>query len=138
MHSMETQARAYKASDFADFERIHTDSGLPEACLPPLTTQAFPVKQVVEYDGKPAIGVFVRQVGEVFLVIDHSAGTPEWRWEALQAVATSAADEAYYRGFSDITIWVPDEVAKSFDKRLRQLGFNPTPDGWKTYTRVLT
>jgi hypothetical protein len=116
-------------------KRIHAQSGLPSNCLPNLSSPLFVVKKVVENGSGPMLGGFLKKNGELFILIDHSKGTPESRWEALQDLCAQGLNEAASMGFEHVSCWIPPETEPSFGKRLEALGFQRSP--WISYTAVL-
>jgi hypothetical protein len=126
--------------------QIHAANGLPANCFPELVIKdettgrtvpnpLFLVKEVVEHDGLPVMGGFLRATCEAYLILDHEAGTPEQRWEWLQELTKTVSEKAWARGLDEITVWVPDELIPSFEKRLLDLKFLRSP--WQSYTLQL-
>lgn len=118
-----------------ELARIHKANGLPATCLPDFDDPLFVVKQVVELEGKVALGAFIRLIGEAYLLLDHNAGTPEERWQALRALTDTLEAEARLKGLTEYSCWVPNELAKSFGGRLEELGFIKSP--WVCYSKIL-
>jgi len=127
--------REFTLKDIPDMRRIHAESGLPQNCLPDFESPLFVVKKVAENGSGPAIGGFLKLNGEIFLLLDHSKGTPESRWEALEELTGEGLHEAYKVGLDHVTAWLPPEVEKQFGKRLESLGFQRSP--WNSYTAIL-
>ena len=119
-------------SDVAILRQIHETNGLPENCFPDLADPLFLVKNVVEQDGKPVMASFLKGTSEIFLIVDHSQGTPEERWAWLCELKEVMVHEAWLRGLSEMTAWIPPEIEKGFAKRLEGLGF--CPSAWRSYT----
>ena len=127
--------RSFCREDEEALARIHAANGLPSACLPDFNDPLYVVRQVVELDGKVALGGFIRLIGEAYLILDHSIGTPEERWQALRALCDSVEAAARLKGLTDYSCWVPDELAKSFAPRLKEMGFVQSP--WVCFSKVL-
>jgi hypothetical protein len=127
--------RAYEPRDKEAINKIHKTNNLPPNCLPDTDNPLFVLGQVVEMNGKVAMAVNVKLNGELFLTLDHTAGTPEQLWEALQAISKSICDAAYVRGLDQVSAWLPPEIEDSFGKRMLEMGYVKSP--WVCYTRNL-
>jgi|SRR5665213_478111 len=127
--------RNYQSNDLETIKAIHSKNGLPAVCLPQTDNPLFVLGQVVEMNGKLAIAVNVKLNGELFLTLDHTAGTPEELWNALQELNKSLCDAAYTRGLDQLTAWLPPEMDESFGKRMAEMGFIRSP--WTCWTRNL-
>lgn len=138
--------REYTPSDLGRLMQIHTENGLPPNCFPELviveartgrivSNPLFLVKEVIEHEGQPVMGGFLKATSEAFVIVDHTAGTPEQRWEWLQAITKTVAQKAWARGLDELTVWIPPELLDSFEKRLLALKFVRSP--WVSYTLKL-
>ena len=127
--------RAFEMSDVVRTREIHEANGLPENCFPDLADPLFIVKLTVEQDGKPVMASFLKGASELFLIVDHSAGTAEERWEWLQQLTEEMKKKAWELGLDQMSAWIPPEMEKSFAKRLEQLGFIKSP--WTCWTMNL-
>ena len=127
--------RDFTPDDLARLRAVHETNGLPSNCFPDTANPLFIVKQVVDHEGKPVMGGFVRITAEAYLVVDHAAGTPEQRWEWLQELTKAVSDKAYARGLDELTVWLPPELLASFEKRLLALQFVRSP--WPSFTLPL-
>ena len=124
--------REFQTSDVERTREIHEENGLPENCFPDLADPLFVVKLAVEHDGKPVMASFLKGASELFLIVDHSAGTPEERWEWLQQLTVEMKSRAWALGLDQMSAWIPPEIADSFEKRLIELGF--TESKWRCFT----
>jgi hypothetical protein len=114
------------------FER----QGLPIECLPDLKSHLFFIKKVVEdTKGNVAMAGLARITCEPFLLLDHQAENPAWRWQQLQNLSEVLCDTARTKGLRDVTTWIPPEKEVRFGERLEALGFIRSP--WVSYTRKL-
>lgn len=126
------------ANELAILRDIHIAGGLPENCFPPILLDSgvmdplFVVNEVLEKDGQIAMASFLQATLEVYLIVDHTVGTPEQRWEWLQQLTQHMQAEAWGKGFDSMTAWLPREIERSFEKRMEALGFVPSP--WKSWT----
>jgi len=128
--------RNYQRMDEEQIKAIFAKQGLPEACWPDLKSKTFVVKKVVESpNGQVAMAGFVRKVCEPFLILDHDAVDPAWRWMALQDLSDNLALCARIHGYEHATLWVPPAKEQSFGPRLESLGFIRSP--WQSYSKVL-
>jgi hypothetical protein len=119
-------------ADMEIIKDLHAHSNLPEECLPDLNDPLFLHKAVLENEGKIVMGSFLRGAGEIYLLVDHGAGTPEDRWKWLQELKEYMVHEAWLLGLDHFSAWVPPDIEESFAKRLEALGFIKSP--WSCYT----
>jgi hypothetical protein len=134
--------REFEDSDIETARAIHAANDLPANCFPNLTQVSatgneepnplFVVKSIYEHDGKPALISFLKVTSELYLLVDHTIGTPEERWAWLQEFKEHMKREAWRLGFEQMTAFVPREIEASFEKRLLDLGFIRSP--WQSYT----
>jgi hypothetical protein len=78
--------------------------------------------------------VFLRLTAEAYLLLDPKAGTPHDRWRALQALHAAAERDAWRRGLDDVHAWLPPPIAKTFGRRVAQLGWI-RDDTWTPYCK---
>jgi hypothetical protein len=138
------------AHDLPELERVFAAQGLPPACFPDLqmhysrngkdkgliANPRYVVKKVVEgSDGRIALAGFAKITSEAYLLLDHAAETPGWRWEALQELTDAVAAEAKVKGIDCLTAYVPNHLIESFGPRLTAMKFIESP--WKSYSRLL-
>jgi hypothetical protein len=122
-------------TDYEAIKRIHEASGLPENCLPDLENPLFILKEAVyDHRGNIAQAAFLKMTGEIYLLVDHNAENPEWRWDMLQKLAAFGLAKAHKHGIDDCTCWIPPE-ARWFERRVLALGFEKSP--WPSYTARL-
>ncbi len=91
----------------------------------------FFIKEVVQLDGKVAMAGFLKSTAEVYILVDHNAGNPAWRWAMLQQLAAHGLSRAANMGLDQATCWIPPE-ADRFAKRVEALGFVRSP--WPSFT----
>ncbi len=127
--------RDVESRDIPSIRAIHEANGLPENCFPNIDDPLCLVKICVERDGRPMMASFLTGTAELFLILDHSAGTPEERWQALIELTAEMKRRAWEKGLNDFSCWIPPEVELSFAKRLRELGFVRSP--WHSWTMKL-
>lgn len=134
MIDTETIIRDYSPEDFEEVKRLHAEMGL-DYKMPDLGSPLFIVTKVALLNDKiVAIGT-VRLEAELYLWIDHKVGEPDQRWGAIQALNQTVMDAAWTKGLDNAVCWVPEEVEKSFQKRLTAMGFSRDRDGWHSYSR---
>lgn len=134
MRVSEGVIRPYTPADFPAVKRLHEASGL-EYDMPDLSSHLFLITKVVERDGKIVMAAGARIETELYLWMSHDVGTPEERWEDLQRLNQSVMQDAWLNGIDDCVCWVPESIEKSFQKRLRMMGFNRDRDGWHSWSR---
>ncbi len=123
--------RDFEARDAIDIHRIHAQSGLPSNCFPNVNDELFFIKEVVELDRKVALAGFLKTTAEAYILVDHNAGTPDWRWGMLQQLAAHGFSRAAAMGLDQCSCWIPPE-ASWFSKRVEALGAVRSP--WPSYT----
>ena len=124
--------RRWEDSDMEKALEIHAANGLDERCFPNLVVDGvsnplFCTKEVYEVDGQIVMMGFLKLQSEGYLLIDHTCGTPELRWQWLQEGMEHLKKEAFRLGLEQISVWIPPEIEKSFSKRLLELGFIRSP-----------
>ncbi len=127
--------RQFTDDDLEVMKRIHSSSGLPMNCLPNFLDERFVVKRIAENGTGLMMGGFLKLIGEIFLLVDHSKGNPEQRWEALQRLTAEGLFQASRMGLDSVTAWIPPEIEESFTKRLGSLGFERSK--WNSYSAIL-
>lgn len=125
--------RDFLQSDIPKAREIHAANELPENCFPNLTITTpagkeepnplFIISKVYEHDGQPAMMSFLKITSELYLLLSHTVGTPEERFEWLKELKEEMKHEAWKRGLEQMTAFVPLDIEESFAKRLEELGF---------------
>lgn len=129
------ETREFEPRDRDTTQTVHKQNGLHLACLPDTENPLFVTKQVAEIDKQFALAIFIKVIGEAYLIMNHEVSTPEERWKALQVLVGSIEADAKEKGLQEYSCWVPPEIAKSFDKRLKDLGFIKSE--WACYSKPL-
>lgn len=134
--------RHFSFEEIEKAREIHKANGLDERCFPDLTITTpegktepnplFMVKEVFEHEGKPVLMSFLKITSELYLLVDHTVGTPEERWEWLKAFKEHMKVEAWRLGLDQMTAWIPTDIEESFAKRLEVMGFIKSP--WQSWT----
>ena len=109
--------------DIPALEIIHELSGL-DYQFPDLDDPLFIVKKTIEEDGKVVQGIAAKLEATVYLWVDHSAGTPEQRWEWMKELVEATKLAAWEKGLDCLSCVVPPEIADSFEKRLKEIGMD--------------
>lgn len=124
--------RPIASGDLPRLEQIREESGLPPNCMPDVTSKLCVVKLCVEKDDRPVMATCLMITSEVFVLVDHTYGTPEERWQIMQELCERLKEDARRIGLTEFTAWIPTEVEPSFRKRLEDLSFVRSP--WSSYT----
>lgn len=134
--------RTFERPDLEAARAIHAANGLDERCFPNLTIETpqgavepnplFIVKSVYEHEGRPALMSFLKLTSELYLLVDHTVGTPEERWQWMLEFKEHMKQEAWKRGLEQMTAFIPTDIEDSFRKRLEEMGFVRSP--WQSYT----
>jgi hypothetical protein len=95
----------------------------------------FIVRNGMYDNGRLVAAVLGRATTEAYLLLDRDWNEPACRWDAIKRVAIVSATEARdLYGIRDVHVWIPPKVS-CFKRRLRSLGFVPTP--WECLTARL-
>lgn len=134
--------RDFQPSDIAAARAIHAANELHANCFPNITIATpagkeelnpiFTVNKVYEHDGKPALMSFLKITSELYLLVDHTVGTAEERWEWLKELKEEMQQRAWHLGLEQMSAWIPADIEESFAKRLCEMGFVKSP--WSCYT----
>jgi hypothetical protein len=114
--------RAMKASDIPKIEAIYRRS--PAKYDIPLldSTMIEDSLVMVDENDEPRAMLATEKVAEIFLVLDHDWETPAFLAFALQELAKSLREKMERKGYRSFYAFLGDDVPKSFDRRLFQLG----------------
>ncbi len=104
----------------------------PDYRMPDLDAPLFVVKKVVERDGRLIACGALRIEAEGYL---WCGGSPRDKMEAMAAMQPVALDAAWSLGIDNVVCWIPRSVESRFEKRLRQLGWEPGREGWHSWSR---
>lgn len=117
--------------DEAKLRQIHASRGI-DHLFPDLESPLAINKIVSVHDGK-LIAAGLHLVCYETVAIVNPDATPQEKWTALKEINNDLATRAYRQGL-DVT---HAAVARSigFDKRLRQLGWEPDRKGWRLWSR---
>ena len=129
------RVRPYTDADLEALERMHREQGF-DYRFPDLADPIFLTRLVLEDDARaPVMASLVRLTSEVYLLHDPRAGAPRERWERLLMLHEATRRDALARGLEDAHAFLPPPVARSFGRRLRQLGW--VQDPWTCFSRKL-
>lgn len=132
--------REFNIIDLEEVLAIHKANGLPENCFPDLYIKIgeeyeknalFTDRYVMEHEDQLRMACFLKATAEIYLVVDHTIGTPEERLTWLTEMKDFMADRARRRGYEQVSCWIPPDLEKSFAPRLIELGFQKS---WQSYT----
>jgi hypothetical protein len=125
--------RDYQPEDEPALRAIHAAQGF-DYPFPDLGNQLFLSRLVLEDDdGRPLMAALGRVTCEAFLLADPRAGTPQERWQQLQAMHEAMRRALHAQGLEDATCWIPPRIERAFGRRLRRLGW--VRDAWAAYSR---
>lgn len=123
-------------------QEVFAANALPLGCFPNLLIEVEPgkweenalfiEKHVLEENGEPVLSCFLKLTAEVFLILDHTKGSPQNRLDWLTEMRDFLQIKAKERGLEQISCWVPGLLDPSFGPRLEDLGFIKSP--WTCYT----
>ena len=91
--------------------------------LPDLRSPHY-VSRMAVCDGERAVAFgFGRLIAEAYLLIDKSWSTPAWRLAAIRQANKSCRSQAAMFGLDRAVTWVPQEIVRSYGKRLCSMGW---------------
>ena len=128
--------RDVSPADFGDIDRLHQSSG-NDFRLPDLSSPLCIVRKVVTDDsGKIIAAGFLRISAEGIFTMDPSLPVRE-KMAVMQALHSPVLTDAYNLGLDEVTSSVHIDVEKRFSKRLKQFGWTPDRDGFRSWNRKL-
>lgn len=127
--------RPFEAKDAERIREIHAANNLPAECFPDLADPLILHTGIVDVDGRAVIACALKGTSELYLFVDHNAGTPEERWQWLLELREHMVHQAWLLGLDQMSCWIPPEIEESFAKRLEEMGFRKSP--WSCYTLQL-
>ena len=126
--------RQYTDADLDALQRMHRAQGFNYAFPENVGEPIFLTKLVTEDDrGEVVMAALLRLTAEAYLLHDPQAGTPRERWERFLRLHEAVRRNAYLRGLEDVHCWLPPELPRGFNRRLRALGWRNNP--WRCYSR---
>lgn len=124
--------REYRDADLDELRRMHQSMQMPYE-FPDLANPLFLTRKVLESEGKLAAAAFLRLTAESYLLLHGNDGSARDRWRRLLLLHEAVRGEAVRRGLDDVHCWVPARVARSFGRRLGELGWKR--ENWNCYSR---
>lgn len=123
--------RDYRPEDLGAVKALHEASGI-DYRMPDLASPLFLVKKVREVDGVVVGALALRIEAETYL---WCSGGPQDKMDAMLELQPAMLDEAWTKGLDNVVCWIPREVEARFEKRLKQMGWEPSRDGWHSWSR---
>lgn len=115
--------RKYEAKDEARVRELHASSGF-DYPLPDFSSSEFAEVLVVADDEDRLVQlVAARKVTEVYFVGDPQWRTPRWRLDALLGIHQRMQETLQAMGYRDVVAFLPPQIAKSFGRRLKGMGW---------------
>lgn len=114
--------REYRTKDFAELKKIHDRKRAGVEF--DFNLLLYPHRLVAEREGKVIAALIGRPSEQVDLVLDGEFADPRERWNVL--VHLFSCGEIFLReqGIRHTHCFVPNQIARSYGKRLESLGFN--------------
>jgi len=122
--------RDFKTEDFRAIQTFHVESGI-DYQMPNLGGPLVPVKKICELDGELVGAMALRVCPETFLWLEKRR-RPQEKMQIMSELQTAVLREAWVNGLDEIWAAIPPI---GFDKRLKQLGWEPDRNGWRLWTR---
>lgn len=105
-------------------QEVHRASGFDYQFPKDFATPLFPLRRVATDDaGRFVAALALKVEAETYLWMDSRYGSPETRWQAVQALNSDMIERARVIGFDQVHCVLPPEIAQSFGKRLEELGW---------------
>ena len=124
--------RAYRNEDLERIKQLHAKQGFGFP-FPDLDDPVFAVGCVAEEDGEAQMAAFIRITSEAYLFVDSDHGTPEERWQALLGIHEVVRQNTRDLGLQDVHAFLPPELGKGFERRLKKLGWGKE-EPWRVYS----
>lgn len=112
-----------RAYDDADFFRVQELMKRHDWELPTTAESQCFSRVAICDENKPVAFGFSVKSSESYLVLDNHWSTPAWRWEALKLAHDTARDETTRIGVNRSITWVPWNIVRAYEKRLKRLGW---------------
>lgn len=113
--------RHYGAEDLQQIQALHAKQGLAYA-LPSPEADSMLVRTVVEENGQVTHAALLRKTAEAYWIFDPTARKREKAGRLLM-LHREVASQARQAGFEDVHCWLPEALAKTFEKTLFRLGW---------------
>lgn len=126
------RVREYSDEDFETIRKLHEQSGF-DYRMPPLSSQEFFSRRVVEDNSGFGMGAFMRLTAEAYLVCNPEWRTPAWRFEALRQLCHVCNDDARNRDVKEVGAFLPPQAEVKFGKRLIKMGWGMCREDWHYY-----
>ena len=128
--------RDYQTSDLPALEEIHNATGF-DYKLPSLDSPLVLSKKVALDDRGTVIGtLYIKLQGEAFLSLDPHLD-PQQKMETIHALNDPVVAECYSLGLDQLVASLPPGIEEVFQKRLKLLGWEPTRENWKPWSKDL-
>lgn len=115
--------REFTDADYQQVHRLHAQGGFGYT-LPPLSSEEFYSRRIVEGDGEVAMGAFMRLTSEVYLIPNPTWRNPAWRMEALRKLHVVCYGDAHDKGVKEVCAFLPPQLEKKFGRRLKRMGWS--------------
>jgi hypothetical protein len=112
--------RNYRDSDFEAVKELHRSRSL-EYKLPEFEEKMFPVRSVIEEDGKIKHAAFLRKVANAYLFLGE--GSKKELLGRLLIFQRELRLAAKNKGFDEVEAFLPPEMEAKFGKLLTRLGW---------------
>jgi hypothetical protein len=131
--------REYRLTDFEQVKRIHQQH-YPGWEMPSIdSNDAYPFKNILEVNGEiRAAGLCSMEI-ESHMLLDKDKWTdPRGKLTAIKLCQDDAFRQMRERGVSNTFATVYKDLERTYGKRLFQLGWRPSNDGWRMWFHETT
>ncbi len=113
--------RDMQPGDVSAIQEIHAKRPLGFD-LPDLTRKQ-PVEKVLLVEDRIIAAAILRPTTEAYVLCDPDWETPWLRWQAFQKLHASVLEKCREAGIEDTHAFICPQIARSFGRRLTQLGW---------------
>ena len=122
--------RDFQPSDLERLKEIHTQAGY-DYLFPDLSSPLF-LNRIISVNGAKILAAGLHRICyETFALVDPNA-RPQEKCAALRELNEELSTRAYWQGLDMTHASIPPI---GFDRRLRELGWNPDREGWRLWSQ---
>jgi hypothetical protein len=128
--------RDLQPSDLGHVAEIHAKMGMDYA-LPDLQSPLCLVQKVATDDDGKILGISVlRLEAECYLLLDPEL-TARSKVDTMLNLQPEVLRSGWEKGLENVVAWIPEDVERRFQRRLKQLGWSRDRTEWHSWSRPL-
>jgi hypothetical protein len=128
--------RDYEEADLPDLERIHSEMGFDYKMQNMESPLVLTRKVILNDDGRIIGACYTVVQVEACLLLDPELGPAE-KVDAITEVDAEVSSDSYAKGLDQQVAYLPPGVEERFQKRLKQMGWEPGRPEWKLWVKDL-